>query len=140
MRRIITQPQEEMRQPSIKQKLGSLSFPNRVVIGNRKELEKLVVADKKVKQTLDENQDLFEPVYKQNKWSHKKHIFVCILEGLSGFAITVFGVINAGSYFADATRFGGTLFQWMYIYQFGTVFEIWGLIIIYDAIKKIVKP
>lgn len=119
-------------------KLGSMSFPDRVVIGNRKELEKMAIADKKMKQTVNANIDLFEPVYTQPKRFafDKKRIAICIVEALIGFGITWFGVINAGSYFVNATRFGGSLFEWMYVNQFGTLFEIWGLIIIYDAIKR----
>jgi len=140
-----------------KPKNSILTMPDRTVIGRKQELDKITTQANVVKEEniirgwfrkgkqktqlvtnqpdLNKDVDLFEttvvvPTSKRKLW------LVCGIEALIGFGITYLGVVNAGSYFISGTRFGGSLFEWMYVHQFGTLFEVWGLIIIYDAIKR----
>jgi len=53
-----------------------------------------------------------------------------------GVVMIVFGLTNSGSYYMQASRFGGVLADVFYGWQAGTFLAMIGTILIYDAIKR----
>jgi hypothetical protein len=132
-------------QPQIQAK-SLLSLHDRVAIGKQRELKRAGVVGEQIKQTIhepiyrdvinDNYTEITEEKPEKNKQTNKKKAIKCILEIIIGLFLTWFGVTNAGSYFVAGTRLGGTLFDIMYTLQFGTIFLVVGLILIYDGIKR----
>jgi hypothetical protein len=59
-----------------------------------------------------------------------------IVEICIGFLLLVFGAFNASSIFSNYTMYNGFMATFFYIWQFAWIFEISGLIMIYDGLKN----
>lgn len=73
---------------------------------------------------------------REERYARTKHHIVHATEGIVGIFLIWFGIINAGSYFAEATRFGGALAEFFYINQIGTLCIILGVLFVYDGLRR----
>lgn len=99
-----------------------------------------VVVIKKDNPIIDDDRVHFptiEDLPKQKVKVNKKKVMFLAIEGFVGGFLTVFGMINSAGLSQIAAKYEGSLAQFLYIYQLGTVFIVIGLIVIYDTIKRV---
>lgn len=138
MRKEISAPTPVEAPPLERLKYSLLNLPDRTVVGKKNVLEQIKI--KKDVVVPKEAYDLFEdePVKKTKKLtSNRKKYILLGVEALAGGFLIAFGVINAGSYYEEASRMGGTLANIFYTYQLGTLFMILGAFIGYDAVRRV---
>jgi hypothetical protein len=67
----------------------------------------------------------------------KKSKVLPIIEIIVGSISIIFGLINSGSLYLIATQYEGQLAATLYKYQIGSLIVMVGVVIVYDAIKRL---